>query len=189
MAVVLEGRAAWTGGIATSGESSETESRSISISHGRKGDAYLNRPEARKSKEAPFAWLRVDPNLLPRRRIFQTKQLSSKRAISPLVQPKLGVFLSFPLRLLPRAFASSFPIHFSQLFTPAKPNRPDHSKLTLRSREVEDGSVLPEHVDLLDALDGGDVELLEGGLELVVVRLGRGDGLLDDLSTRGSLSS
>jgi hypothetical protein len=54
---------------------------------------------------------------------------------------------------------------------------------------VEDGSVLPEHVDLLDALDGGDVELLEGGLELVVVRLGRGDGLLDDLSTRGSLSS
>lgn len=54
--------------------------------------------------------------------------------------------------------------------------------------EVDDISVLLEHVDLLDGLDGLDVHLLQGGLELLVVGTG---GLVDllDLAAGSTLSS
>ena len=42
--------------------------------------------------------------------------------------------------------------------------------------EVDDVSIRLEHVDLLDRLDGLDVHLLQGRLELLVVRAG---GLMD----------
>jgi hypothetical protein len=53
---------------------------------------------------------------------------------------------------------------------------------------VDDVSVLLEHVDLLDGLDGLDVHLLQGGLELLVVGTG---GLVDllDLAAGSTLSS
>lgn len=55
---------------------------------------------------------------------------------------------------------------------------------TFRSGEVDDVSVFLEHVDLLDCLDGLDVQLLEGSLELLVVGSGR---LVDSLRlTAGS---
>jgi len=59
---------------------------------------------------------------------------------------------------------------------------------TLRSSEVDDVSVLLEHVDFLDGLDGLDVHLLEGGLELLVVGA---RGLVDllDLAAGSTLSS
>lgn len=44
---------------------------------------------------------------------------------------------------------------------------------------MDDVSVLLEHVDLLDALDGLDVQLLESGLELLVIGAGVADDLLD----------
>lgn len=59
---------------------------------------------------------------------------------------------------------------------------------TLRSTKVDDVSVLLEHVNLLDGLDGLDVHLLQGGLELLVVGTG---GLVDllDLAAGSTLAS
>lgn len=53
---------------------------------------------------------------------------------------------------------------------------------------MDDVSVLLEHVDLLDGLDGLHVHLLQGGLELLVVGTG---GLVDllDLAAGSTLSS
>ena len=51
--------------------------------------------------------------------------------------------------------------------------------LTTGVGEVDDVAVLLEHVDLLDALDGLDVQLLESGLELLVIGTGVADDLLD----------
>jgi hypothetical protein len=51
--------------------------------------------------------------------------------------------------------------------------------LTTGVGEVDDVAVLLEHVDLLDALDGLDVQLLESGLELLVIGAGVADDLLD----------
>lgn len=53
---------------------------------------------------------------------------------------------------------------------------------------MDDVSVLLEHVDLLDSLDGLSVQLLEGELELLVVGAGAGRCALD-LSARGTLST
>jgi hypothetical protein len=53
---------------------------------------------------------------------------------------------------------------------------------------VDDVAVLLEHVDLLDALDGLDVQLLQGGLELLVVGAG-GAGDLLDLTAGSTLAS
>lgn len=49
-------------------------------------------------------------------------------------------------------------------------------------------AVLLEHVDLLDGLDGLDVHLLQGGLELLVIGAG---GLVDllDLAAGSTLAS
>lgn len=60
--------------------------------------------------------------------------------------------------------------------------------LTLGGSEVDDVSVLLEHVDLLDRLDGLDVHLLKGRLELLVVGAG---GLVDllDLAAGSTLAS
>ena len=44
---------------------------------------------------------------------------------------------------------------------------------------MDDVPVLLEHVDLLDGLDGLDVELLQRGLKLLVVRAGAGGRPLD----------
>ena len=59
---------------------------------------------------------------------------------------------------------------------------------TLRSGKVDDVSVLLEHVDLLDGLNGLDVHLLEGSLELLVVGA---RGLVDllDLAAGSTLST
>jgi len=54
---------------------------------------------------------------------------------------------------------------------------------------VENVAVLLEHVDLLNAGDGLDTELLEGGLELAVVTLRGGHRLLDDLTTGSALAA
>ena len=54
---------------------------------------------------------------------------------------------------------------------------------------MQNVSVVSEHVNLLDSSDRSDVELLESGLELLVVGLGGSDGLLDHLTTGSSLSS
>jgi hypothetical protein len=53
---------------------------------------------------------------------------------------------------------------------------------------VDDVSVLLEHVDLLDGLNGLDVHLLEGSLELLVIGAG---GLVDllDLAAGSTLST
>ena len=61
-------------------------------------------------------------------------------------------------------------------------------RLTLRSREVDDVSVLLEHVNLLDGLDGLDVHLLQGRLQLLVVGAGRLVDLLD-LAAGSTLAS
>lgn len=61
-------------------------------------------------------------------------------------------------------------------------------RLTLRCREVDDVAVALEHVDLLNRLDGLDVELLQGALELLVVTAGALVDLLD-LSARSTLAS
>lgn len=45
---------------------------------------------------------------------------------------------------------------------------------------MDDVAVLLEHVDLLNSLDGLDVHLLKGGLELLVVGTGVAVDLLDD---------
>lgn len=53
---------------------------------------------------------------------------------------------------------------------------------------MDDVSVFLEHVDFLNSLDGLNVHLLEGGLELLVVGTG---GLMDllDLTAGSTLSS
>lgn len=53
---------------------------------------------------------------------------------------------------------------------------------------MEHVAVLLEHVDLLDGLDGLDVHLLEGGLELLVVGAGVALDLLD-LAAGSALAS
>lgn len=59
---------------------------------------------------------------------------------------------------------------------------------TLGVGEVNDVSVLLEHVDFLNGLDGLDVHLLECSLEFLVVR---GGGLVDalGLAARGTFAS
>jgi len=51
--------------------------------------------------------------------------------------------------------------------------------LTAGVGEVDDVAVLLEHVDLLNSLDGLDVHLLKGGLELLVIGTGVAVDLLD----------
>ena len=60
--------------------------------------------------------------------------------------------------------------------------------LTSGSTKVDDVAVFLEHVDLLNSLDGLDVHLLQGGLELLVVGAG---GLVDllDLAAGSTLAS
>lgn len=53
---------------------------------------------------------------------------------------------------------------------------------------MDDVAVLLEHVNFLDALDGLDVHLLQGGLELLVVGTG-GAGDLLDLAAGSTLAS
>jgi hypothetical protein len=53
---------------------------------------------------------------------------------------------------------------------------------------VDNVAVLLEHVDLLNTLDGLDVQLLEGGLELLVVGIGGPVDLLD-LAAGSALAS
>lgn len=60
--------------------------------------------------------------------------------------------------------------------------------LTTGVGEVDDVAVLLEHVDLLDSLDGLDVKLLQGGLELLVVGTGAGGRPLD-LPAGGTLAT
>jgi hypothetical protein len=60
--------------------------------------------------------------------------------------------------------------------------------LTTGVGEVDNGAVLLEHVDLLNALDGLDVQLLESGLELLVIGTGVADDLLD-LAAGSTLAS
>ena len=57
-----------------------------------------------------------------------------------------------------------------------------------RRREVDDITVRLEHVHLLDGLDGLDVELLQRGLQLLLVGAA---GLVDllDLSSDGALAA
>jgi hypothetical protein len=59
---------------------------------------------------------------------------------------------------------------------------------TLGGGEVDDVAVALEHVDLLNGLDGLDVQLLEGLLELLVVTAGAVRCALD-LSPRGTLAT
>lgn len=54
---------------------------------------------------------------------------------------------------------------------------------------MQDVSILLEHVDLLDAGDGLDVHLLQGGLQLPVISGSGGSGLFDLLSSGSSLST
>lgn len=60
--------------------------------------------------------------------------------------------------------------------------------LTTGVGEVDDVAVLLEHVDLLNTLDGLDVQLLESGLELLVIGAGVADDLLD-LAAGGTLAT
>lgn len=60
--------------------------------------------------------------------------------------------------------------------------------LTAGSTEVDDVAVLLEHVDLLDTLDGLDVQLLQGGLQLLVIGVGGPVDLLD-LAAGSALAS
>jgi hypothetical protein len=53
---------------------------------------------------------------------------------------------------------------------------------------VDDVAILLEHVDLLNSLDGLDVQLLEGGLELLVVGISGAVDLLD-LAAGSALAS
>lgn len=59
---------------------------------------------------------------------------------------------------------------------------------TLGSGEVDDVAVRLEHVDLLDGLDGLSVELLQVGLELLVIVVGTSGRTLDR-SSGSSLST
>lgn len=49
---------------------------------------------------------------------------------------------------------------------------------TLGGGKVNDIAIALEHVDLLDSLDGLDIQLLEGLLKLLVVGAGAGRGAL-----------
>lgn len=53
---------------------------------------------------------------------------------------------------------------------------------------MDDVSVLLEHVDLLNSLDGLGVQLLEGELKLLVIGTGAGRCALD-LASGGTLST
>jgi hypothetical protein len=64
----------------------------------------------------------------------------------------------------------------------------DGCEHTLWCGEVDDVAVALEHVDLLNSLDGLNVQLLERSLELLVVGAGRPVDLLD-LSARSTLAS
>lgn len=59
---------------------------------------------------------------------------------------------------------------------------------TLRGGEVDDVAVALEHVHLLDGLDGLNIDLLEGGLELLVIASRAGRRSLD-LSAGGTLAT
>jgi len=59
---------------------------------------------------------------------------------------------------------------------------------TSGSTEVDNVAILLEHVDLLDGLNGLDIHLLEGGLELLVVGAGALVDLLD-LAAGSTLAS
>ena len=61
-------------------------------------------------------------------------------------------------------------------------------RLTLGGSEVDDVAVRLEHVDLLDGLDGLDVQLLKSSLELLVVTATASVDLLD-LSSGGALAA
>jgi hypothetical protein len=61
-------------------------------------------------------------------------------------------------------------------------------RLTLWCGKVDDVAVLLEHVDLLNGLDGLDVQLLQGLLELLVIA-GRAGGSPLDLSPWGALAT
>ena len=63
------------------------------------------------------------------------------------------------------------------------------TRLTFGCREVQDIAVLPEHVNLLHAGDGLDVQLLERALELLVVLSTSRLCFPDDLSAHGTLST
>jgi hypothetical protein len=64
----------------------------------------------------------------------------------------------------------------------------DGCKHTLGCGEVDDVAVALEHIDLLDSLDRLDVQLLERGLELLVIGARVPVDLLD-LSARSTLAS
>jgi hypothetical protein len=64
----------------------------------------------------------------------------------------------------------------------------DGCEHTLGCGEVDDVAVALEHVDLLNSLDGLDIQLLERSLELLVVGAGVPVDLLD-LSARSTLAS
>lgn len=68
------------------------------------------------------------------------------------------------------------------------PKLRETERLTLGGSKVDDVSVLLEHVDLLDSLDGLNIDLLKSSLELLVVG---SSGLVDllDLAAGSSLSS
>lgn len=55
----------------------------------------------------------------------------------------------------------------------------ERGERTLGCREVDDVAVALEHVDLLDSLDGLDVQLLKRSLELLVVGTSGPVDLLD----------
>jgi hypothetical protein len=61
-------------------------------------------------------------------------------------------------------------------------------QLTFRSSEVDNISILLEHIDLFDSLDGLDVEFLEGSLELLVIGARVSVDLLH-LSSGGTLAT
>lgn len=59
---------------------------------------------------------------------------------------------------------------------------------TLRGGKVDDVAVALEHVHLLDSLDGLNIDLLKGGLELLVIASGAGRRSLD-LSAGSTLAT
>jgi hypothetical protein len=54
---------------------------------------------------------------------------------------------------------------------------------------VQDVAILLEHVDLFDAGNRSDTELLESGLKLDVAALSSRRRLLDDLASQGGLTA
>lgn len=88
--------------------------------------------------------------------------------------------------------------HLNFLLLPRPGNRPcagggkilgcGSTSLTLGRGKVNDVAVALEHVDLLDSLDGLDVELLEGLLQLLVIGAGS-LGCALHLPARGALAA